>query len=132
MGSIKLNIGDPKSKKTVTVVLDEQASPKLYGKRLGQTIKGELVDKPGYEFLITGGSDTAGFPMRNDIESERRVKILTTKGVGNRFTGKGIRLRKTVAGALVTSTTSQLNLKVTKSGNKPLVEAESKAEKVEE
>jgi len=132
MGAIKLNIGDPKSKKTVTVALDEQVSKALFGKKLSQTIKGELIDKPGYEFLITGGSDNAGFPMRNDIESERRQKILLVDGVGNRQRSPGMRLRKTVAGNVVTATTAQLNLKVTKHGSKPLVEAAAPAEKAEE
>lgn len=130
--AIKLNIGDPKSKRTYTVELDEQASHKLYGKKLGQSFKGELIDKPGYEFLITGGSDNSGFPMRNDLDGERRQKVLLTHGVGNRAMRKGMRLRKTVSGSTASAITAQLNLKVTKNGAKPLVEAPAPAEKAGE
>jgi small subunit ribosomal protein S6e len=131
MVNIKLNVGDPKSKKTHQLELDEQASVALRGKKLGATFKGELVDKPGYEFTITGGSDAAGFPMRKDSEGEGRRKVLIMHSVGNRATRKGMRLRRTVAGNTVSAATVQLNVKVTKHGAKPLVEEKPKEEKKE-
>ena len=120
MANIKLNIGDPKSKKTFQLELDEQGTAKLHGKKLGETFKGELIDRPGYEFNITGGSDAAGFPMRNDIDGTARRKILITNGTGNRATRKGMRLRRTVAGNTISATTVQVNAKITKHGTKPL------------
>jgi len=131
--AIKLNIGDPKSKKTVQIELDDANSQALHGKRIGQTFKGELVDKPGYEFLITGGSDTAGFPMRNDVEGESRRKVLIAHSIGNRKRRKGMRLRRTVSGNTVSAITTQLNVKIVKYGSKPLFEAkaEEAAEKAE-
>ncbi len=122
MMGLKLNIGDPKSKKTFQLELSEEASRALRGKRISETFKGELIDKPGYEFLITGGSDNAGFPLRRDVEGEHRKRILITRGVGNRRTRKGIRLRRTVAGNTICESTVQVNVKVTKHGKKPLVE----------
>ncbi len=129
--ALKLNIGDPKSKRTVQIELDDQNSQALHGKQLGRTFKGELVDKPGYEFLITGGSDTAGFPMRNDAEGEGRRKILIAHGVGNRQRRKGMRLRRTVAGNTVSAITAQLNVKIVKHGSKPLIEEQQDAAKEE-
>ena len=131
MATIKLNIGDPKSKKTHQIELDEQASAALRGKKLGESFKGELVDKAGYEFLITGGSDAAGFPMRRDAQGEGRRKLLITHSVGNRATRKGMRLRRTVAGNMIGTATAQVNVKVTKHGAKPLVEEKPKEEKKE-
>lgn len=120
--ALKLNIGDPKSKRTIQVELDDQNSAALKGKKIGQSFKGELVDKPGYEFQIMGGSDNAGFPMRNDVEGEQRRKILIPTGIGNRRRRKGMRLRRTVTGNTIGATTVQVNVKVTKVGKQPLFE----------
>ncbi len=129
--ALKLNIGDPKTKTTYQIELDDASAPKLFGKKIGQTIKGELVDKPGYEFLITGGSDNAGFPMRNDNEGEQRKKILTTQGVGNRAHRAGTRLRRTVSGNTIGAKTAQVNVKIAKHGSKPIKEEAAKEEKAE-
>ncbi len=131
MANIKLNIGDPKSQKTFQIELDEQGTAKLHGKKLGDTFKGELIDRPGYEFQVTGGSDAAGFPMRNDIDGTGRRKVLIIKGVGNRSNRKGMRLRRTVAGSTVGPQTAQVNVKIAKHGAKPLKEEAAKEEKKE-
>ena len=99
----------------------------LFGMKIGQTFKGELIDLPGYEFEITGGSDKIGFAMRKDIDSATRAKILAVEGVGLKKQAKGKRVRKTVAGGIVSDATSQLNVKVIKVGKEPLFE-EPKAE----
>lgn len=117
---MKINIGDPKEKKTSQIEVEDAKS--LMGKKIGDSFKGETIDKPGYEFLITGGSDKAGFPMRRDVEGDVRRKILITTSTGNRRKGKGLRLRRTVAGNTVGKTTVQVNVKITKHGSKPLVE----------
>lgn len=127
--AIKLNIGDPTSKRTKQFELDEETSGRLEGKKIGETFKGELVDKPGYEFTIRGGSDKAGFPMRRDVEGATRRKVLITTSVGNRKRRKGMRLRKTVAGNTVGKATAQINVVVTKAGKEPL---EPKAEQTDE
>ncbi len=130
MTELKIVIGDPKTGKCTQKVID---SKPLEGKKLGETIKGELIDLAGYEFLITGGSDHCGFPMRKGIQGARK-RILITKGVGFRGGRKGMRKRKTVCGEVITAKVHQLNLKVTKQGSKPLTEAptETPAEKAPE
>ncbi len=129
---LKLNIGDPKEKKTLTHVVPAEDAKALFGKKLGDKFKGELVGKVGYEFQITGGSDNAGFPMRNDVVGNARRKLLITKSLGNKQSPKGVRIRKTVAGNTVYDLTSQLNVKVVKHGQEPLfvkaAPAEEKAE----
>jgi len=57
-----------------------------------------------------------------------RKAILTTKGLGNKYNRKGMRLRRTVAGNTVYAKTTQLNLRVVKYGSTPLVAAEEKKE----
>ncbi len=125
---IKLTVGDA-SGKSVTLSLPE--GKPLYGKHLGEEFKGELIDRTGYVFRITGGSDNAGFPMRTDVNGTARRKVLLAGGVGFRPKRKGIRIRKTVCGNTVGERTAQLNVRIVKAGPKPLVEAPAAAEEGE-
>jgi small subunit ribosomal protein S6e len=124
---LKINIAD-KSGKTVKRELKEDQATILHGKKIGDKIHGEILDMPGYEFEISGGSDFCGFPMRNDVNGIMRKGILITKGLGNKYNRKGMRLRRTVAGNTIYNKTSQVNLKVLKHGAEPLVKIEEKKE----
>lgn len=130
MADVKIVINDPKTGKSYQ--RDAPLKPFL-GKRVGETVKGELLDMTGYEFLITGGSDASGFPMRRDILLAGKTQVLEVCGVGVRNKKKyrkkkkkglrtmaGMRQRVTVAGNTVYDKTAQLNMKVVKAGNVPL------------
>ena len=119
MVKLKLVLGDP-SGKTKQLEIEESNSKYFMGLKIGDTVKGETVDMPGYEFLITGGSDNAGFPMRRDVVSANRKKLLLVTGLGIRKNEKGRRVRRTVAGGIIGPNSAQINLKVTKQGKKPL------------
>jgi small subunit ribosomal protein S6e len=123
MAEIKLNIGDPKSKKTLTKAIVDNAADTFMNKKIGDKVHGDSFDFPGYEFEITGGSDNAGFPMRKDVKGTMRKKILLVKGVGLRGNTKGRKVRKSVAGNTVYAKTAQINLKVLKHGSTPLFAA---------
>ncbi len=128
MAEIKLNISY--KGKTKKVVIENAKF--LFGKKIGDKIKGEGIDMPGYEFEISGGSDASGFPMRNDVEGTSRKRILIAGGVGLRKKPrKGFRTRKTVAGNTIYEKTAQVNLKVLKMGKDDLF-AEPKTEASEE
>ena len=108
----------------------------LMRKRIGETVSGDSFGYPGYTFLVTGGSDRAGFPMRKGIQTDRK-RIMAQKGVGisgktrSKTRQKGLYRRKTVSGEMITIDTRQINLKVTKQGPSPLAgaaPAEPKAE----
>jgi len=124
---LKINIAD-KSGKCVKKELKDAEASVLHGKKIGDKFNGELLDMSGYEFEIAGGSDYCGFPMRKDVTGIMRKGILTTKGLGNKYNRKGMRLRRTVAGNTVYAKTTQLNLKVLKYGSTPLLAAEEKKE----
>jgi len=117
---LKINIAD-KSGKTVKKEVKEDQTLVFQGKKIGDKINGEMLDMPGYEFEISGGSDYCGFPMRNDVHGIMRKGILITKGMGNKYNRKGMRLRRTVAGNTIYNKTSQLNLKIVKYGSEPLI-----------
>lgn len=128
---IKVNIGDPKAGKTFQRTIADDDSKIFFGKKVGDKLKGELLQLPGYEFSIVGGSDYCGFPMRKDVEGTLRKRILIVSGIGLRKNREGRRVRKTVAGNTVFARTAQLNLKVIKHGAEPLGGAEAPAEAAE-
>jgi len=136
MVEFKINIGDPKTGKTVQKVVSGEHAQALLKKRIGEKISGDAIGFSGYEFELTGGSDYCGFPMRRDVRGTARKRLLIVKGVGIRQNVRGRKIRKTVAGNTVYSKTAQINLKVLKQGEKPLVEekkedAAAKEEKTE-
>ncbi len=117
MVEFKLTINDPKAKKSYKKVVAEPESSVFRGKKINDTIK-DVFGFSGYEFVITGGSDKQGFPMRKDLESSSRKKLLMTSGHCVKTKRKGMRKRKTVVGNTISATISQINLKISKYGNK--------------
>jgi len=105
--------------------------PKLWGKKIGDTLEGTSLGLEGYEFQVTGGSDYCGFPMRKDVTGPNRRRILAVKGIGLKQKAPGIRVRKTVAGNTIHPKIHQVNLKVLKEGAEKL-EPPKKEEKKEE
>ncbi|MGM5481460.1 MAG: 30S ribosomal protein S6e [Nanobdellota archaeon] len=121
MAETKVNIGDKKTKKTYNKTLSEEQMNQFIGKKIGDTIKGDILELQGYEFEIMGGSDSTGIPMRRDVMGPTRKRILITGGVGmKKGDRKGMRKRKLVAGNTIHEKTAQINLKVTKQGKDPI------------
>ncbi len=129
----KINISE-KSGKTYHL---ESDSEELMGKELHSKIHGRdlSADLSGYEFEITGASDNSGFTAMEKVEGIGLKKLLLTYGKGMhkrpRKEGKkkvsnpkprGLRLRKTVRGRVISPAIVQINLKILKEGNKKLSE----------
>ena len=129
----KINISE-KSGKTYKLEIETET---LLEKALHDKIEGKDIspDLEGYEFEITGASDKSGFTAMKDVESFGKKKVLLTYGKamkkrprreGKRKlttpTPKGLRLRKTVRGKIISSEIVQINLKVLKDGGKKLSE----------
>jgi len=96
----------------------------LMGKNIGDKFLGKEL-KPeleGYEFEITGGSDSSGFPLSKNVEGIGLKKMLLTKGFGMRDTYPGIRRRKTLRGKTIANTAAQINAKIIKAGAKGMAE----------
>ena len=133
MVEFKVVIG-AKDGKSYQRELKSPQADKILHKKIGESISGDELGFPGYEFLITGGSDKCGFPMRKGIQ-EPRKKILTKKGIG--FKGKnrtgtnqfGLILRRTVCGEIVTKIIHQVNLKVITEGAEKFTAEEKEGKK---
>ena len=119
MAEIKCVVNDTKTGKSYTKALADNTS--VSGRKVGDRLTGSVVDFPGYELQIMGGSDIAGFPMRQDLNMNTRKKLLVKKGdVGIRKAERGTIYRKTVSGNIVSDITAQLNLKVIQHGSKSI------------
>ena len=129
MVDLRLVVGDPASKKTFQKVLSPAEAGRLAGLKVGSALKGDALGLTGYEFVVTGGSDKDGFPMRKDLPGPRRTKILVSKGHGFWPERKGTRRRKTMRGNSVSTEITQINLKVTTHGVKPIGDVLKPAEK---
>ncbi|MBA7649733.1 hypothetical protein ES703_57531 [subsurface metagenome] len=91
------------------------------GMKIGEIIKGGLIGFPNYEFLITGGSDESGFPMRKDVHGPVKKRILVSKkAIGYKPKRKGEKRRKMVRGNEISFDMTLLNLKVVKYGETEL------------
>ncbi len=123
MSELKLVINDPKTGKSYPKLFDLDLS----GNKIGDKIQGDQLNLKGYELEITGGSDTAGFPMRSDIDTSTRKRALLTSGPGIRRKEikktEGARVRKAVRGNTISNQIIQVNLKITKSGSEDLEKA---------
>lgn len=102
----------------------ELESEIFVGKKLGEIINGAEISSElaGYELEIKGASDIAGFPHKIDAEGPQLRKILLSKGWGMHDNRKGVRLRKSVRGNVLSEKTVQINLIVIKEGSKKLSE----------
>ncbi len=118
--AIKLVISDPKTGYSVQKEAGEDSSKRFLGLKIGDKVKGELIDLQGFEFELTGGSDFCGFPMRKDVIGTGRKKILSYSGVGFKNSGDGMLQRKTVCGNTVHAKIAQINLKVLTLGSQDL------------
>ncbi|MEK6844896.1 MAG: S6e family ribosomal protein, partial [Nanoarchaeota archaeon] len=134
----KINVGT-KSGKTYKF---ETEAKGIEGKELHQKILGkdiglsqELKNLEDYEFEITGASDKSGFTALESVPGTGLKGVLLSyeKGMKKRpkregkkkrsnYTPKGLRLRKTVRGKVISSDIVQINLKIIKEGKKPLNE----------
>ena len=122
---LKLVLGT-KDGKSYQKEVKDAAAEALHNKVIGETVSGEELGFPGYEFLITGGSDNCGFPMRKGIQAARK-RIIAGKSVGfsgldrNKKKQPGLLNKKTVCGERISKIIHQVNLKVLKEGPQPLV-----------
>ena len=125
---LKLVINDTKTGKAYTKTLPDNH---LIGKKIGEEVDGSLIGLSDYKLTITGGSDLAGFPMRIDINTSTRKKILDVKSIGLKaIKRKGMKIRKTIHGNTVSEFIAQINLKVKSEGTQKLEDIFPKKEAV--
>ncbi|KAM0677977.1 40S ribosomal protein S6 [Binucleata daphniae] len=103
---MKLNIANPARGLQKLITVDKQTEIKFYDKKIGDIFAGSLISPQFNNFTlrITGGDDSQGFPMKERVNTTKRVRLLLKKGEkGYRCRREGVRKRKSVRGCIVSS-----------------------------
>ena len=70
-----------KTKECKTTSVHHDYSRQFFDKRMGQEVDGEVLsdEYKGYLFRISGGNDKQGFPMKQGVLVNGRVRLLLKK-----------------------------------------------------
>lgn len=116
----KVNIAYPANgtQKCLEIDDDHKLRP-FYEKRMATEMPVDFLgdEWKGYIVKITGGNDKQGFPMKQGVLTNGRVRLLLSKGKCYNPRRKGTRKRKSVRGCIVDSNLSALNLVVMRKGD---------------
>merc|ERR1712060_543133 len=102
---------------------DDKKLIPFFDKRMATEVSGDTLgdDFKGYLFRISGGNDKQGFPMKQGVLCNNRVKLLLKKGMScYRERRSGCRKRKSVRGCIVGPDLATLNLVIVKKGSEEL------------
>ncbi len=83
------------------------------GKKIGDTVPASVVGLPAeWKLLITGGSDSSGFPMIYSLQGGVKKALLLSEPPGFHPQNEGERRRKFVRGNTITDDIVQINTKL--------------------
>merc|ERR1712193_207715 len=102
---------------------DEIKVRPFYEKRMGQEVDAATLgdEWAGYVFRITGGNDKQGFPMKQGVLTQGRVRLLLSKGHScHRPRRSGERKRKSVRGCIVDGNLSVISVIIVKKGEQEI------------
>ncbi|KXJ25976.1 40S ribosomal protein S6 [Exaiptasia diaphana] len=121
---MKLNISYPNTGcQKLIEIEDERKVRSFYEKRMAMEVAGDCLgdEWKGYVFRISGGNDKQGFPMKQGVMTNGRVRLLLSKGHScYRPRRTGERKRKSVRGCIVDSQLSVLSLVIVKKGEQDI------------
>jgi len=117
---MKINLAYPATacQKLIEIVDELKVRP-FYEKRMGQEVEMDCLgdEFKGYVARISGGNDKQGFPMKQGVLTNGRVRLLLKAGQScYRARRKGERKRKSVRGCIVDGNLAVLNLVIVKKG----------------
>jgi len=117
---MKLNISYPPSGSQKCIDVDDEKKYRIfYDKRISQDVEADALGDQfkGYVVKIMGGNDKQGFPMKQGVLTNTRVRLLVGAGAScYRPRRNGERKRKSVRGCIVGSDISALHLVIVKKG----------------
>merc|ERR1712183_680310 len=133
--SLKCTVHDARAKMKLNVSFPANGTQKLieredeiklrffYGKGMAQEVSAECLGEQwkGYVVRISGGNDKQGFPMKQGVMTNGRVRLLLSKGHSTyRSRRTGERKRKSCRGCIVDNNLSVLNLVIVKKGDEEI------------
>mmetsp|Transcript_5041 Transcript_5041/g.11999 ORF Transcript_5041/g.11999 Transcript_5041/m.11999 type:complete len:238 (-) Transcript_5041:52-765(-) len=117
---MKLIIANPATGQHKVVEIDDDNKLRVFfDKRMASEVEGDAIgdDFKGTVLRITGGNDKQGFPMKQGVLTNQRVRLLFKKGMSCfRERRKGCRKRKSVRGCIVGPDLSVMCLVLVKKG----------------
>uniref|UniRef100_A0A6G1S3E2 40S ribosomal protein S6 n=1 Tax=Aceria tosichella TaxID=561515 RepID=A0A6G1S3E2_9ACAR len=121
---MKLNVAFPATgAQKLFEVVDEHKLRIFYEKRMGAEVEADLLgdEWKGYVVRVTGGNDKQGFPMKQGVLTNGRVRLLLSEGHScYRPRRDGERKRKSVRGCIVDSNLSVLSLVIVRKGEQEI------------
>jgi len=119
-----LNISYPPTGSQKAIEVEEEKKLRaFYDRRMSQEVEGDVLgdEYKGYVFKITGGNDKQGFPMKQGVLTNTRVRLLLREGATcYKPRRDGERKRKSVRGCIVGSDLSVIHLVIVKKGEAEL------------
>jgi small subunit ribosomal protein S6e len=109
MAEFTVAVSDPEDGTTHQIEVTDQDANRFVGREIGEEVDGNAVGLDGYTLEITGGSDDAGRPMREDVRGSDLKNLLLEGGTGFNPSRDGERKRVTVRGREVSDATRQIN-----------------------
>jgi len=122
MAEFTVAVSDPEDGTTHQVDVSDQNANRFIGRDLGDEVDGGAVGLDGYTLELTGGSDNAGRPMRDDVRGADLQSVLLEGGTGYNPSRDGERKRVTVRGREISDDTRQINAKIVGRGSQPVDE----------
>lgn len=122
---MKLNVSFPATgaQKTFDIPSDDHSLRFFFDKRMGAEVTADPLGEEwkGYVLKIAGGNDKQGFPMKQGVLTNTRVRLLLKKGHScYRPRRTGERKRKSVRGCIVDQNLSALALIIVRKGEKDI------------
>jgi len=121
---MKLNISNPETGAQKLIDIDDEKRLRpFFEKRMAHEVEADSLgdEWKGYVFRISGGNDKQGFPMKQGVMTNGRVRLLLSKGHScYRPRRTGERKRKSVRGCIVDANLSVLSLIIRRKGEKPI------------
>lgn len=117
---MKLNVSYPATGCQKLFDIDDEKKVRIfYDKRMGQEVEVDSLgdEWKGYVVRVTGGNDKQGFPMKQGVLTNTRVRLLLSAGHScYRPRRTGERKRKSVRGCIVDANLSVLSLVIVQKG----------------
>ncbi|XP_065573575.1 small ribosomal subunit protein eS6-like [Artemia franciscana] len=121
---MKLNVSYPATGAQKVFEIDDEKKLRIfYDKRMGQEVEADSLgdEWKGYILKVSGGNDKQGFPMKQGVLTNGRVRLLLSKGHScYRPRRTGERRRKSVRGCIVDANLSALALVVVRKGEQDI------------
>jgi len=121
---MKINVHNPQTgMQKLFEIDDEKKLMPFWDKRMAAEVPGDSLgdEFKGYVFRIGGGNDKQGFPMKQGILTNGRVRLLFKKGMScYRERRKGCRKRKSVRGCIVGPDLAVMSLVLVRKGAEEL------------